>query len=81
MVQDNVVCKHSSAQRRADVAAVAWDVSHFRIVSALGLIMTLIRHSHRDHCWLRDQKMGLLVFGRKWRPELTHLVHFFGPKI
>lgn len=27
LVKDNVVCKHSSAQRRADVAAVAWDVS------------------------------------------------------
>ncbi|KAK4704652.1 transducin (beta)-like 1, partial [Phenoliferia sp. Uapishka_3] len=27
VVRENVVCKHSSAQRRADVAAVAWDPS------------------------------------------------------
>lgn len=27
ILKDNIVCKHSSAQRRADVAAVAWDVS------------------------------------------------------
>ena len=27
LLKDNVVCKHSSAQRRADIAAVAWDVS------------------------------------------------------
>lgn len=27
VMKENVVCKHSSAQRRADVAAVAWNVS------------------------------------------------------
>ena len=36
VLRENVVCKHSSAQRRADVAAVAWNVSLLLVGSAEG---------------------------------------------
>ena len=36
IIKDSIVCKHSSAQRRADVAAVAWDVRRFVIVMLEG---------------------------------------------
>ena len=58
LVKDHVVCKHSSAQRRADVAAVAWDVS----TSYLGSSgWTWLESSGRADPRLASQPSGSLL--------------------